>query len=85
MSIRRCDLLALILLTIFCLVIYIERCFGDFQNKRPFLVTIMIFKLSIISILRLKFIALKKKNLINVSLLFCVKPSKTTSFHQERH
>ena len=26
-----------------------------------------------------------KKNIINVSLLFSVKPSKTTSFHQERH
>ena len=27
----------------------------------------------------------EKYDMINISLLFSVKPSKTTSFHQERH
>ena len=40
-----------------------------------------VVKLSVILILRLKWIVLKK----NVSLLFSVKPSKTTSFHQKTH
>ena len=45
-----------------------------------------ITELSVISILWLKCIySVEEKNIINVSLLFSVKPSKTTSFHQERH
>ena len=44
-----------------------------------------VFKLAVILILRLEYIGSveEKWNLI-VSLLFIVKPSKTTSFHQER-
>ena len=63
-----------------------RRSFNDSLIKsitNLFAELFLIVKLSVILILRLKCIALKK-DIINVSLLSSVKPSKTNSFHQER-